>query len=319
MIGRVLRIVLLCIGVGPALAQPDTTREVPAGAGGSTAAAKRLDLPAGGNVPDFGEGSIFFVGNATVILRHAGFVILTDPNFLHKGDHAHLGYGLQSERLTNPAIQFEQLPPIDLVLLSHYHGDHFDQLVEEKLDRNTPIVSTPDAIEKLREKGFNAGTALAQWETLAVTKGDAALRISALPARHGPPVVNLALPETMGSLLEFLGPQGQPRYRIYITGDTLVFDDIALIPKRFPQIDLALLHLGGTRVAGVLLTMDSERGVEMLQIIEPDLAIPIHYNDYTVFKSPLDDFVNAVRSAGLESKVRYLKHGDTYTFRVKQD
>ena len=50
--------------------------------------------------PNFETGSIFFVGNATVILRYGGFTVLTDPNFLHQGDHAHLGYGLKSLRLT---------------------------------------------------------------------------------------------------------------------------------------------------------------------------------------------------------------------------
>src|SRR3954468_7715966 len=92
---------------------------------------------------DTDKGSIFFVGTATVILRFAGFTILTDPNFLHQGDHVHLGYGLKSRRLTNPAIALDQLPAVDLVLLSHFHGDHFDQLVQERLDRSIPIVSTP--------------------------------------------------------------------------------------------------------------------------------------------------------------------------------
>jgi uncharacterized membrane protein len=54
------------------------------------------------------------------------FAILTDPNFLHAGEHVHLGYGLTAERLTNPAIDIEQLPPLDFCVLSHYHGDHFD-------------------------------------------------------------------------------------------------------------------------------------------------------------------------------------------------
>ncbi len=66
---------------------------------------------------DFTKGSIFFIGTATIILRYAGFTILTDPNFLHAGDHVHLGYGLTSERLTNPAIDIEQLPPLDLCVL----------------------------------------------------------------------------------------------------------------------------------------------------------------------------------------------------------
>src|SRR3712207_1391309 len=91
---------------------------------------------------DFGNGSVFFVGTATVILRYAGFTILTDPNFLHQGDHVHLGYGLRSERVTNPAIEIEELPPLDLVVLSHMHEDHFDRIAEQKLNKTTPIVTT---------------------------------------------------------------------------------------------------------------------------------------------------------------------------------
>lgn len=317
---KVLLALLATLGVGTAFAQSDApaplSPDAPARAP-SPLSAKRLSLRAGDDKPDYRGGSVFFVGTATVIIRYAGFTILTDPNFLHKGEHAHLGYGVQAERVTNPAIELDALPPIDFVLLSHYHGDHFDQVVEERLDRRTPIISTPEAAEALREKKFDYTTALEKWETLSVTKGSAALRITALPARHGPPIVNRALPETVGSLLEFLDPQEKVLYRIYISGDTLVFDDIRQIPERFPEIDLALLHLGGTRIADVLLTMDGEQGVQMLQIVEPEIAIPIHYNDYTVFESPLDDFVARVKAAGLEQRIRYLKHGDTYPFKPR--
>jgi L-ascorbate metabolism protein UlaG (beta-lactamase superfamily) len=62
--------------------------------------------------------------------------------------------------------------------------------------------------------------------------------------------------------------------------------------------------------------MDAKQGVEAIQIIAPQTAIPIHYNDYTVFKSPLEDFMQAVTAAGLEKQVKYLKHGETYNFQV---
>lgn len=52
------------------------------------------------------------------------------------------------------------------------------------------------------------------------------------------------------------------------------------------------------------------------QLIAPQVAIPIHYNDYEVFKSPLEDFKAAVIKAGLQSQVKYLNHGDIYTFEV---
>jgi L-ascorbate metabolism protein UlaG (beta-lactamase superfamily) len=104
---------------------------------------------------DFGTGSVFFIGTATVIIRYAGFTILTDPNFLHAGDHVHLGYGLTSERLTEPAIDIDELPPIDLCVLSHYHGDHFDQIVEEKLDKDLPIVTTECGGRRTRSTRFS--------------------------------------------------------------------------------------------------------------------------------------------------------------------
>ena len=199
------------------------------------------------------------------------------------------------------------------MLLSHLHEDHFDQIVEKRLDRNVPIVTTAHGARGLEKMGFTATQALSTWETLAVTKGDATLRITSMPGRHGPAVLNRALPPVMGSLLEFGGAGPAARYRMYISGDTLVYDDIHEIPKRYPGIDLALLHLGGTRILNLLLvTMDAQQGVEMLRIVDPRTAIPIHYNDYTVFKSPIEDFQRAVRDAGLEARVRYLKHGDKF-------
>ena len=265
---------------------------------------------------DLKSGSIFFVGTATVVLRYAGFTILTDPNFLHAGDHVHLGYGLRSERQTNPAIEIEDLPPLDLVLLSHLHGDHFDRVAEAKLDKRVPIITTPHAARYLEGKGFRPPAALDTWESILVRKGDAQLRVTAMPGTHAPGPLRKVLPPVMGSMLEFGTTEGGTRLRLYITGDTLIHDRLREIPRRYPEIDLALLHLGGTRVLGLLVTMDADQGVEAMRIVDPKTAIPIHYNDYTVFKSPLEDFKRAVAQAGLEDRVRYLAHGETYQFEV---
>lgn len=120
---------------------------------------------------DLKNGSIMFVGTATTIIRYAGFTILTDPNFLHRGDHVHLGYGLRSRRLTDPALDIEELPRLDLVVLSHMHEDHFDRVAAEKLNRNVPIVSTPHATSKLTGMGFRSTHALEMWDTQTFCKG----------------------------------------------------------------------------------------------------------------------------------------------------
>ena len=262
---------------------------------------------------DFTSGSIFFVGTATVLIRYAGFTILTDPNFLHAGDHVHLGYGLTAKRLTNPAIEIEELPPLDFCVLSHYHGDHFDQLVEERLQKDLPIITTEHASDALKEKGFTATMPLDTWDSITIEKGDARVLLTSMPGQHGPSITDLLLPPVMGSMLDFYSAE-RKLLRLYITGDTLVHDDLREIPKRYPEIDLALFHLGGTRIMGILLTMDAEQGVEAIRIINPREVIPIHYNDYEVFKSPLEDFKRAVAEAGLADRVRYLSHGESYNF-----
>ena len=98
------------------------------------------------------------------------------------------------------------------------------------------------------------------------------------------------LPPGMGSLLEFENSRGEVAFRTYITGDTVFFDELKEIPRRFPDIDLALLHLGGTMFFGLLMvTMDPKQGVEVIRLVKPKTAIPIHYDDYTAFEFALGD------------------------------
>ena len=276
-----------------------------------------LELPGGTGIADSGEGSVQFIGTATTLIRYAGLTILTDPNFLHRGERVHIGYGMHATRLTDPAIDFDSLPPVDFVLLSHLHVDHFDKLVQRRLSKNTPILTTPSAARALRRMGFSSLFPLRTWDHVAVRKGGASLRVTAVPGTHGPMPVSAMLPDVMGSLLDFRNGRDGGHYRMYISGDTLIFRDLEEIPIRYPHIDLALLHLGGTRVLGVLVTMDAQQGVEALRIMRPDLAIPVHYDDYDIFQSPLEDFRHAVERAGLQEKVRYLSRGETYAFTLK--
>lgn len=281
-------------------------------------AQQTLTLPSTTDQSDLNSGTIFFIGTATVLVRFAGFTILTDPNFLHSGEKVRLGYGLRSTRRTNPAIEIDHLPPLDLVVLSHMHEDHFDRIAEKKLDKSVPIVTTQHAAAALTEAGFAQPKPLDTWDSIVVTKGESQLRVTSMPGRHGPGVLSKALPPVMGSMLEFSTSGGGNLFRMYITGDTLIHEALREIPRRYPDIDLALLHLGGTMVAGILLTMDGKQGVQMMKIVKPNLAIPIHFNDYIVFKSPLRDFAKEVKSAGLEKQVRYIRHGETYRFNVPE-
>jgi L-ascorbate metabolism protein UlaG (beta-lactamase superfamily) len=251
-----------------------------------------------------------FIGNATVLLQVGDLTILTDPNFVPRGEEIPLGYGLTTTRLTDPAMQIDALPPLDLVVLSHWHADHFDRIAEERLPKDLAILTTPAAADELDSRGFSEARGLDTWDSDQRVKGDVQLRVTAMPGKHAPSALSVALPDVMGSLLEFTGLEGTAALRLYISGDTIMYEGLREIPRRHPEIDLALLHLGGTRVMGVTVTMDAEQGVELLQTVRPTTAVPIHYDDYEAFKSPLEDFVSAVRAAGLEERVRYVQRGE---------
>ncbi|KAI1260913.1 Metallo-hydrolase/oxidoreductase [Xylariaceae sp. FL1019] len=339
------------------------------------------------------DASVSFIGTATTIIEWQGLRILTDPNFLHKGDHVHLGPGVTAERLTNPAVDLHELPPIDLVLLSHYHEDHFDRLVEDSLNRAFPIVTTPHAKGCLTPEDTSKKTVtgdlgpfrnvhdLDVFDSLVVHIGGdgtgqpgPAMKITGMPGKHVPPgplaaINNLlgAVPPTNGWLIEMGWTSGtsvasspsQPSpsvtsdaakettpldvgYTIYISGDTLFVDELKSIPpylrslqqqqqqQRSPHltqkessIDLMLIHLGGTTIPGphaplLMVTMDAKQGIELMKLLNPDLTIPIHFDDYSVFLSPLSDFKEEVKKMGQpwEDRVVYLDRGDTYKFRV---
>jgi L-ascorbate metabolism protein UlaG (beta-lactamase superfamily) len=275
----------------------------------------RLILPANDHTPITDQGSVQFIGNATVLIQYGGMTILTDPTFIHRHEQVSIGYGMHSTRLVDPAMEISDLPPLDVILLSHFHGDHFDQVAERELDKSIPIITNAEAAKALQQRGFRYPKPIETWSYAAIEKGDMRLRITSMPGRHGPPLSDLIMPEVMGSMLEF-EPVGGPPFRMYITGDTLLFDALAEIPRRYRDIDFALLHLGGTRVLGVLVTMDGTQGVELLKLVRPRRAIPIHFNDYDVFTSPLSDFEREAAAAGLQDCVHYLGHGGIYAFKA---
>ncbi|MBB2912614.1 L-ascorbate metabolism protein UlaG (beta-lactamase superfamily) [Streptosporangium becharense] len=258
------------------------------------------------------DASVFFVGNATTLIRYNGFTLLTDPNFLHRGQRAHLGYGLNSRRRTDPAIGVEELPPLDAVVLSHMHGDHWDRVARKGLNKDTPIITTPHAARRLRHQGFGAAVGLRTWHDHELYRDGRTVKITSLPARHAPGGAQALLPPVMGSMLEFCGADGRVDLRIHLSGDTLM-DHRCLsgIPRRFPDIDLGIVHLGGTRILGMLVTMDGEQGARWVNLINPRTVMPVHYDDYTVFTSSLDDFRRHVERVGWADRVRYVARGES--------
>ena len=193
-------------------------------------------------------GTLTFIGTATTLLRYGGFTLLTDPNFLHRGQRAYLGKGLSSARRTEPAMSIADLPPLDAVVLSHLHEDHFDRIARDELPKDVPVVTTIAGARELRSWGFADAVGLTTWQVHELHAADGSrLRITAAPGRHARGPLQALLPPVNGHVLEFSPADAAP-LSVYITGDTLLVDDLRQVPVRHPDLDLGLWHLGGTRI-----------------------------------------------------------------------
>ncbi|MDQ2811119.1 MAG: MBL fold metallo-hydrolase [Actinomycetota bacterium] len=258
------------------------------------------------------DSTLFFIGTATTLIRYGDMTVLTDPNFLHRGQRAYLGRGLTARRLTEPAISVEELPAVDAVVLSHLHGDHWDRQAQRGLPRDTPIITTPHAARRLQWRGFARSAGLRTWGSQELISGVTRLKITALPGQHTLIPVPRLLPPVMGTMLEFGPVTGEVALRLYISGDTLLIDDLHQIPQRYPQIDAAVLHLGGTTLpGGMVVTMDAKQGADLMELVGAGMAIPVHFDDYPLFKSPLSDFRAEVTRRGIVDRVRFVDRGDT--------
>jgi L-ascorbate metabolism protein UlaG (beta-lactamase superfamily) len=258
--------------------------------------------------------TVTFIGNATTLISGGGVTLLTDPNFLHRGQHAYLGYGLVSKRLREPAIDIDALPPLEAVVLSHMHGDHWDRRATTELDHELPVLTTPHAAKRLGHRGFGSAFGLATWQTHKIVKGDTVVTLTALPGRHAPAPLHRMLPPVMGSMLEFTS--GAQTRRLYVSGDTLLVEELNEIPVRFEAIDVGVLHLGGTRLPagrhlpfGLTVTMDGRQGADAVETLKLPRMIPVHFDDYGVFASPLSDFVDEMKRRGLADRIIELERG----------
>lgn len=263
--------------------------------------------------------TVTYVGNATTLIAAGGVTLLTDPNFLHRGQRAYLGHGLVSKRLKEPALRIDELPPIDAIVLSHMHG-HWDRVSQRGLDHGLPVVTTPHAARRLHRRGFAQARGLRTWQQHTMTKGGTTLTLTSLPGRHAPGWSQRLLPPVMGTMVEFGEGPGAPRRRLYISGDTLLIEELNEIPARFDPIDAGMLHLGGTRLPagarlpfGLTVTMDGRQGAELVAMLALPKAIPVHFDDYGVFASPLADFTREMQQRGLGDRIVAVNRGASVT------
>ena len=128
--------------------------------------------------------TLAWLGHATVLINFFGVKILTDPVLFPRIGIRLPGFTIGPKRLTAPALQFQELPKIDLILLSHAHFDHLDLRTLRCFDENTRVVTARATRDLLRRTRLGDITEF-EWgesKTLQTVAGD--IEITAFAVKH---------------------------------------------------------------------------------------------------------------------------------------
>jgi L-ascorbate metabolism protein UlaG (beta-lactamase superfamily) len=246
---------------------------------------------------------ITYIGGPTAILDWGGLRLLTDPTFDAAGASLP-GKGYTLTKTKGPAVEASGLGSVDAVLLSHdHHGDNLDHAGRALLVSAREILTTVDGAGRL--KGHAVG--LRPWQRTSVSAPDGGvLRVTATPARHGPP--NGDRGPVIGFLLAF---EDDPARVVYVSGDTVWYEGVEEVARR-QAIEVAVLFMGAAKVAVAgdsPLTFTSAGAVEAARALGGATIVPLHYEGWQHFSESRADIERAFAEAGMTDRLRWLPAG----------
>ncbi len=231
-----------------------------------------------------------WIGHATVLLRIGGLNILTDPVFSHR---IGIGLGLITAgpaRHVAPALRVDQLPRLDLILLTHAHFDHLDRPSLDRLPEHTPIITAPQTSDLIADLGFRDITELA-WDRPMKMRG---LQITARPARH------------WGARTFIDQYRGYNAYemqsdthRVLVGGDSAHHD----LLKTLIPVDLAILGIGAYDPY-IAAHATPEQAWKMANDAGAARLLPIHHSTFNLSHEPMDEPMRRLRAVAADESRR---------------
>jgi L-ascorbate metabolism protein UlaG (beta-lactamase superfamily) len=256
------------------------------------------------------QARLTHIGGPTVLLEVGGWRLLTDPTFDRPGQQYRFGWGTGSTKLVGPAVDPEALLPVDAVLLTHdHHDDNLDSTGRALLEQVPSVITTAAGARRLGERAYG----LTEWQSTALQgEGRADISVTATPCRHGPPLSRPIVGPVIGFALSW---PGQTDGVLWISGDTVLYDAVRHIGERL-RVDTAVLHLGGVQfpITGPLrYTMTGQDAVELIELVRPRQAIPVHYEGWKHFRQGRDAVEHAFDDApaDVRDRVRWLPIGSS--------
>jgi L-ascorbate metabolism protein UlaG (beta-lactamase superfamily) len=232
--------------------------------------------------------TVSWLGHATVLLNFHGTWLLTDPALEHR---IGIGRGLAKmgpRRLIEPGLRPGELPPLDLVLLSHAHMDHTDLGTLRRLPSDTPVVVQTGNRDLVRR--FRKVEELAWGESTEVD----GLRIESTPVRHwGARMITDRHRGYGGYLLQKAGRT------VLFAGDTAYTSALTPLGRR-GRIDLAILPIGAYN-PWIANHASPEQAWAMFKALDAEYVLPVHHSTFRLSREPADEPISRfLQAAGSE-------------------
>ena len=255
-----------------------------------------------------GELRVTFVNHATVLLQIGELNIITDPMWSERASPVQFA-GPRRHRA--PGIRFEDLPPIDVVLLSHNHYDHLDVATLLRLRRrDAPAVYCPLGVAaRVRRLGFRSIVELDWWQQESFRNA----AIHCVPAQHFSARGLFDRDRTLWCGWHVATAEGG----VLFAGDTGFGSHFAEIAQRFPPARLALLPIGAYRPRWFMgpVHMGPEEAVEAHAVLQPAISLPIHYGTFSLAddgETEPVDHLRALLAERPEQVWRVLQEGEGF-------
>lgn len=248
-----------------------------------------------------------WLGHATVLIDFYGVMVLTDPVLLSRIGIPLPFTALGPKRLTKPALTIEELPPIDLILLSHAHFDHLDWRTLRRFARRTQVVTAPRTRDLLRWTRLRAITELRWGERHEVRTTVGPLLVRAFRINHwGARMQRDLYRGYNGYLLERNGR------RIIFAGDTALTNSFADLGDGRPY-DLAIMGIGAYN-PWIRSHCTPEQAVAMANAAGAHFIMPVHHQTFRLsvepLREPVERFVRAL--ANEPERIALREIGETF-------
>jgi L-ascorbate metabolism protein UlaG (beta-lactamase superfamily) len=231
-----------------------------------------------------------WVGHATVLVNFFGIKILTDPVLFPRIGIRLPGLTIGPKRLTAPALQFHELPRIDLILLSHAHFDHFDLRTLHRFNENTRVITAPNTADLLRWTRLRDITELhwGECKSLKIASGDITIR--AFQVKHwGARTQRDTHRGYNGYLIERNGR------RVLFAGDTALTDTFAEL-RKYGTIDIAIMSIGAYN-PWIRNHCTPEQAIDMANAAGAQFIMPVHHQTFRLSFEPLREPIERFKAA----------------------